>query len=114
MPKNKMVRIVYNACYGGFSLSVKAKERYRALKGESQPANGESQPANWHHYEGLQRHDPILLQVIDEIGLDAASGNWAELAIRELPRGTKYYINEYDGLESVMTPKDIKWSIAGE
>jgi hypothetical protein len=107
MPNNDMVRIVYNTDWGGYGLSDKAIKRYWEIKGEPEPED-------WTKREDFKRHDPILLQVIDEIGLDAASGNWAELAITELPRGTKYYIKEYDGYECVVTPKDIKWSIAGE
>jgi hypothetical protein len=108
MTNNDMVRVIYNACYGGYCLSEKAIKRYWEIKGEPQPAN-------WWEYHDLQRYDPILLQVIDEIGLaEASESRYAKLAIRELPRGTKYYIKEYDGYECVVTPKDIKWSIAGE
>ena len=108
MPNNDMVRIVYNTCYGGYILSDKAIKRYWEIKGEPNPED-------WLKRKVFERHDPILLQVIDEIGLaEAAGSRYAELAIVELPRGTKYYINEYDGLENVMTEENIKWSIAGE
>jgi len=108
MPNNDMVRIVYNTCYGGYILSDKAIKRYWEIKGEPNPED-------WLKRKAFKRHDPILLQVIDEIGLaEAAGGRYTDLAIVELPRGTKYYINEYDGLENVMTEENIKWSIAGE
>lgn len=46
------------------------------------------------------RSDPLLIQVIEELG-DAASGFCAELKIVEIPDGTKYEIEEYDGKEWV-------------
>jgi hypothetical protein len=60
---------------------------------------------------GHIRTDPILIQVIEELG-DAANGMCAALAIAEIPEGTKYRIDEYDGRESVMTPDDYVWQTA--
>jgi hypothetical protein len=57
------------------------------------------------------RTDPILIQVIEELGADA-NGLDADLRIAELTAGTKYHISEYDGMENVMTPDDYKWNIA--
>lgn len=57
------------------------------------------------------RHDPALVQVVEELG-DEASGMFADLAVRELPDGASYRIEEYDGRESVMTPDDYDWTIA--
>ena len=53
----------------------------------------------------------ILAQVVEELG-DAASGRFAKLKIRELPAGTKYRIDEYDGNESVVTMDEYEWSVA--
>lgn len=47
------------------------------------------------------RHDPILVQVIEELG-DKASGQCAELRIFET-ESRMYRIDEYDGYESVAT-----------
>lgn len=46
----------------------------------------------------LDRDDPILVQVVQELG-DAASGSHAELKIVEIPAGVEWQIEEYDGLE---------------
>lgn len=98
-----MTKIVYNACYGGFGLSTGARERYIELAGLDE---------NQAFYDfNLDRTDPILVQVIEELG-QRANGRYAELYICELPEGTRYRIDEYDGLESVMTPDDYDWSIA--
>jgi hypothetical protein len=51
------------------------------------------------------------VQVVEELGADA-DGQYAELAIADVPAGTKYRIDEYDGVESVMTIDDYHWSVA--
>jgi hypothetical protein len=59
----------------------------------------------------LCRHDPTLIQVIEELG-DRANGECAKLAIEELPSGTAYRIDEYDGLETVETNDSYEWTVA--
>ena len=68
----EMVRIVYNAGYGGFGLKHKAEDRYWEIKGQPKPQH-------WYDTD-ICRHDPALLQVIDEMGLEAATADFAELA----------------------------------
>lgn len=102
-----MTRIVYNACYGGFSLSDAAIERYAELKGEA-PLKEDK----WYEYRrDIPRHDPLLAQVVEELA-DASWGPFAELAICELPPGTKYRIDEHDGYECVMPIDSYRWFIA--
>ena len=99
-----MTKIVYNACYGGFSLSHEAIMRYAEIKGIN-IAIGE-----FSIYD-IERTDPALVQVVEELG-EAANGRSAALRIVELPAGTLYRIDEYDGSESVMTQDDYDWSVA--
>lgn len=53
----------------------------------------------------LERHDPLLVQVVEELGPDkhreGASGRCAQLHIVEIPDGVQYEIDEYDGMESI-------------
>ena len=49
----------------------------------------------------IDRADPILIQVIEEIGSKDASGSCAKLQIIEIPDGTDYIIEEYDGNEHI-------------
>jgi hypothetical protein len=98
-----MTKIVFNAAYGGFGLSKEAIARYWEIRGETKPDD-------WYVYE-VNRADPILAQVVEELGA-AANGDFARLAIRELAPGTQYRIDEYDGYESVMTIDDYEWSVA--
>lgn len=51
-----------------------------------------------------ERHDPKLIQVVEELGGEyrkGASGACAELRIVEIPDGTEYTIEEYDGNEHI-------------
>ena len=96
-----MTKIVYNACFGGFGLSLTAWERYRELGGTAED--------RWDLDH--QRTDPILVQVVEELG-NRANTRFSDLCIRDVPTGTKYRIDEYDGMESVMTVDDYNWSVA--
>lgn len=59
----------------------------------------------------IDRTDPILISVVETIGSKAASGRFAKLYIEEIPDGTQYKIDEYDGMEDLIT-KDDDWQIA--
>lgn len=98
-----MTKIVYNACYGGFGLSSTALSRYKEIKGLSSDED-------IHDYV-IDRTDLALIQVIEELG-DKANGCFSKLCITELPEGTLYRIDEYDGREKVMTQDNYEWSIA--
>lgn len=98
-----MTKIVYNACYGGFSLSVEAKNLYLKRKGVSVDYISE-----W----DIDRADPDLVTVVEELGSENASGFCAELKIVDLIPGTLYRITEYDGSETVETKDNIDWKVA--
>ena len=46
------------------------------------------------------RNDPDLVAVVEELG-DDASDRFAQLAVVEIPDDVDYYIDEYDGIETV-------------
>ena len=94
-----MTKIVFNACFGGFGVSQAAWERYVELGGKAE--------SGW----DIERTDPILVQVVEELG-ERANGMCARLYIADVPAGTKYRIDEYDGSESVMTIDDYDWRTA--
>ena len=100
-----MTKIVYNACYGGFSLSDEAISRYAKIKGITEEAGDEL------YDRDIERTDPVLVQVVEELG-ELADGACARLRIKELVSGTLYRIDEYDGYESVTTIDDYNWSVA--
>jgi hypothetical protein len=100
-----MTKVVYNACYGGFSLSAKAVRRGKELS----PADKHWQSVceKYGFFEG-ERHDATLVRVVEEFGREA-SGDCARLAVAEIPDGTAYRIDEYDGSESVETRDSYNW-----
>jgi hypothetical protein len=97
-----MAKVVYNADYGGFSLSGRAARLLAKRKGWNESNT----------YPTLPRHDHDLVAVVEAVGLDAASGDHARLAVREIPDGARYRIDEYDGSERVMLPDEYQWIIA--
>ena len=100
-----MAKIVYNGCFGGFELSDKAVARYWELKGLPVP------DAFTRYDLEDDRADPILVQIVEELGGEADT-MFSNLQIRELPEGTLYRIDEYDGMETVMTQDEYTWRVA--
>jgi hypothetical protein len=49
----------------------------------------------------IDRTDPDLIRIVEEMGSDAASSRLADLRIIEIPDGTEYTIEEYDGREHI-------------
>ena len=98
-----ITEVVYNDCYGGFSISLAALERMQELgfRGDTYVAN-----ENYVALYDCERHDPILAQAVKELGFKA-NGNDAYLRIA-LVAGP-YRIEERDGLETVYEPKDYDW-----
>lgn len=84
-------KVVINACHGGFGLSDTAEARYKELAGVTDP--------DW-WYRDMERDDPYLVQVVEEMGADA-DGRYAELKIVEIPADVNWTIEEYDGSEWV-------------
>jgi len=85
------MKIVINKCYGGFGLSKEAMDLYLEKKG----MQGEKI-----HRSEIDRTDPILIEVVDELGI-LASDAYSELDIVDIPDDVDWYIEEYDGNEWV-------------
>jgi len=93
-----MQKIVVNNRYGGFSLSDVGLERYRELSGRK---------TFDFFFDDLERDDPHLVEVVNELGVDA--NDWcSELKIIEIPDDVEWEICEYDGREWV-AEKHRKW-----
>lgn len=105
---NNTRKVVYNACYGGFSLSLAAQKLYLEKKGHTPKLHKGKISWDEHRYieepydfssRELVRHDPLLVEVVEELG-EGAYGDCAKLRIKEV-KGL-YRIDEYDGLETVV------------
>jgi hypothetical protein len=101
------MKIVINSCYGGFGLSREAIDLYCAKKAKY---SGESiQTGKWNatwgyydkfHCRDIKRNDPFLVEVVESLG-EKASGACAELRVVEIPDNVDWYVNDYDGMESI-------------
>jgi hypothetical protein len=93
-------KVVYDCCFGGFSLSNRALDllEERGVIG-SECSGGHTIP----------RHHPELVRVVEELGREAW-GREARLAIREI-EGDRYRIDEYNGQESVVVPEEEEWIV---
>jgi hypothetical protein len=96
-----MNKVVYNSCYGGFSLSNKAinwllNHGYQIPEGR-----------NFLIEYDVPRHHPLLVQCVEELG-EEANGECSELKIKEIEED-HYRINDYDGMETVETLSTINW-----
>jgi len=97
-----MQKVVYNPCFGGFSISEKAINWFaeKGIKIDRYLGLGDL------GQEIMPRHHPLLVQCVEELG-DEANGEYAEISIYKVD--SLYIINEYDGYESICEPKDINW-----
>jgi len=82
------MKVVKNSCYGGYSLS---EEAYKYL---DLPWDGYGDEFENH------RENPRLVEVVETLG-NKASGRCANLRIVEIPDDAEWYIDEYDGWETV-------------
>jgi hypothetical protein len=113
------MKIVINKCHGGFGLSEKAMYRYAELAG-FKLVEGDKHSLYTEYYKNevgedcgfwehdIERDDPILIQVVEELG-EEAWGFAAELKVVEIPDGVDWEINEYDGWEHI-AEKHRTWS----
>lgn len=109
-----MGKVVYNACYGGFGLSLEATKLLAEKKGLTleiqEPYAGITLCKIGDSYfsvDDYERHDPDLVAVVEELG-SRANGMCAKLVVEEV--SGLYRIDEYDGYESIEVPDDINWT----
>jgi len=84
---------MYNDCYGGYSFSKAAVQRYLELYGfVYRPF----------YLTRIDRTDEGMIEVVKQLGAEA-NGDYANIKIRKFPLKYKDFIavGEYDGYESV-------------
>jgi hypothetical protein len=107
------MQIVINSEFGGFGLSAEAFARYLDIKGIKYETQEKWWQKNIFFHEGhvgeddywlseydIGREDPALVQVVQELG-EKANGPYSALKIVTIPDDVEYYIDEYDGMESI-------------
>ncbi len=125
------MKFVLNKCYGGYSLSPQAALLcYERGLGNATPVAEfygnkgsavaqdlarfrENPQTSWIAFtpDGLHvldtrprdRSNPILVAVVEELG-QAANGQCADLRVVDVPE-VAYEIDEYDGIETIQSPR---------
>lgn len=109
-----MNKIALNKGWGGFSLTTSALKKLKEIKVEKGEMAKNENICIFNVDEDeylptehvIYRHDPDLIQVIEEFGKKVSPYN--SIDIEEI-EGNEYIIKEYDGWESVVEPKNIHW-----
>lgn len=105
------MKVVVNKCWGGFSISkecaeLMAQKGCEVAKAELEEYNKDPKDHMWYGYgyinnqNGYKRTSKFLVEAVEELG-DKASGYCAELQIVEIPDDINWYIDDYDGIESI-------------
>lgn len=133
-----MRKVAINQAYGGFGLSQVAYEKYLDLKGIEYYKKNKNSPfgdiyytvpeeeynklyeeakqsGDWSNCQNktlndyhIDRDDPVLIRVIEEMGKDADS-DYSALKIVEIPEDVSWHIEDYDGQEWVAEDHRV-WS----
>ena len=84
------MKVVINRRFGGFGLSNEACE-YLGIS-----------PKEAYDYSSYNmRTDPDLVDCVEHLGSERASGSFAKLKVVEIPDDVKWEITDYDGMEQV-------------
>lgn len=89
-----MKKIIFNNCFGGFGLSDQVAQMYNEKMGTKFKSGVDMD------YK-VRRDDLVLIEIVEALK-SKANGACAELAIAEVPDGAYWYIDEYDGAETVL------------
>ena len=114
-------KVVYNNCYGGFSISLKAIDWLEANCTDNElrkfikatkikilsSLSKEIFCYDISDWFDCKRHHKDLVAVAEALGAEA-NGPCASLEICEIG-GNQYRIDEYDGAEIVVTPEGYDW-----
>jgi hypothetical protein len=81
-------------------MESKYGEAFYAMPIEERRAYNAAQDAQTVCPREIERHDPALVQVVEEMG-DKADGHYADLDVVEIPDDVDYIVEEYDGMEHI-------------
>jgi hypothetical protein len=95
------VKVAINKCYGGFSVS-KAVFDFLEIEwdGYGYLQNENFGKVGMEDYDAWRSH-PKLIEAIEHIGCEKASGSLAQIEVVTIPDGVKWEIDDYDGIESI-------------
>ena len=90
------MKIVINACYGGFGLSKEALALFNERSGTVVTYDIE-----------IKRDNPILVEIVEQLG-ESANTRFSQLKVVEIPDDVEWGIEEYDGKEWI-AEKHATW-----
>ena len=101
------MKIVINRDFGGFGLSDEAIRLYAEKKGLKLKPRQSSGFTHYYFEEDgkffddrdLIRDDPILVEIVEALTSNKASGRFASLKVVEIPENVIWEIKENDGME---------------
>jgi hypothetical protein len=94
------VKVLINDDWGGFSVS-EAVYKELGYKWDTFGYLYGTPLANKYDDSDLLRADADLIEAVERVGLEKASGPLANLAIVDIPDGMDWYIHNCDGRETV-------------
>ena len=94
------MKVVINKCYGGFGISAAVRKELGLPKSEYCSIYNEDLGIKSSNYNAI-RSDKRLINAIEKIGIENSHGDHAKLKIVEIPDGIDFYIDDYDGIESI-------------
>jgi len=116
-PHVGIMKVIINTCFGGYGLSDEAVQAYAKAKGLTLFSDTSMRWRTGYSFvlvdQGLDFHarfspdydiprdDPTLVDVLETLGAEKCSGRFAALKVVEIPDGTEYTIEEYDGMEHI-------------
>ena len=96
-------KVAINRCFGGFSLSLEAKNMYMDRTKDV------PKPRDFYVDASIARDDPDLIAVIECLGSVASSGRYSKLQIITIPNDVDWEVKDYDGVEWI-AEKHRTWS----
>jgi len=116
------MKILINACYGGWGLSNEAIHRFSEKRPELTVNQLDSYKTGSYVFinkkgeicisEKSIRTDPDLISIVEELG-EMANGAYAEIKVVDIPdEATDWHISEFDGKELLYYVLDGKFHTA--
>lgn len=126
------MKVVINSCFGGFNLSDEAIEKcieygMSCTECDNKAKFFDSEAffckltedlkvfgkyGTNRKFDRVLRCNPTVVRVVEELGVEKASGRFAALKIIEIPFESceGWQIDDYDGVESVIPTVTQRWS----
>lgn len=100
------INILFNDCYGGFCVSETAIKLYNKKMSKLNPEHINVNTNDYYYFYD-KRHDPVLVEVYNELGRDFHE-DYSNIKIKVIPKKYEkyYHIQEYDGLENIYIETD--------